>query len=262
MRRIFDLTLAVLALCSHAAIGHAAEDDFRLLVMEHAPVRWASSATGGPLVLTYAFADTEIVQPGDVNCGRIRPFTQLLRSSGLSASELQRATTAALARWSAVAAISFVQVAAAADASIVLGEQAEPEGRAFTRIDLGAESEGGYRAIAGAAICLNPMKPWKMGYGGDQRAYDLVHTLAHEIGHAIGLDHPSARGHLMSFRYEEGREGLSRGDALGAIRLYGAPGDEAAPAIVSAQRPRPVREPGDAPAGAVGRALSAARSPR
>ncbi len=44
----------------------------------------------------------------------------------------------------------------------------------------------------------------------------------HEIGHAIGLDHPTGRGHIMSFRYSEKLDGLSGGDIAGAAYVYGA----------------------------------------
>ena len=51
--------------------------------------------------------------------------------------------------------------------------------------------------------------------------YDLRYTIAHEIGHAIGLDHPSAAGELMSYRYDERRQGLQPGDTKGVVLLYG-----------------------------------------
>src|SRR5262249_25456770 len=51
--------------------------------------------------------------------------------------------------------------------------------------------------------------------------YDLRCTIAHEIGHAIGLDHPSAAGQLMSYRYDEKHSGLQSGDIKGAMLLYG-----------------------------------------
>ena len=41
------------------------------------------------------------------------------------------------------------------------------------------------------------------------------------FGHAIGLDHPSAAGELMSYRYDERQKGLQPGDTEGVVLLYG-----------------------------------------
>ena len=49
----------------------------------------------------------------------------------------------------------------------------------------------------------------------------LRYTLAHEIGHAIGLDHPNAPGQIMGYRYEESFRDLQPGDLSGAVALYG-----------------------------------------
>jgi hypothetical protein len=53
------------------------------------------------------------------------------------------------------------------------------------------------------------------------KSYDLRYTIAHEIGHAIGLDHPAAGGQIMGYRYEEQFRDLQPGDIAGAVLLYG-----------------------------------------
>ena len=77
------------------------------------------------------------------------------------------------------------------------------------------------RPIRQALICLNPDQPWKIGFDGRLGIYDLRYTLMHEIGHAIGLDHPGASGALMGFRYDEKRDGLAPADIEAAQKLYG-----------------------------------------
>jgi hypothetical protein len=77
------------------------------------------------------------------------------------------------------------------------------------------------KPITQALVCLNPAKPWKVGFDGDLKTYDVRYTLAHEIGHAIGLDHPEPGGQLMSARYGEQFRTLQDGDVRGAIQLYG-----------------------------------------
>ena len=52
-------------------------------------------------------------------------------------------------------------------------------------------------------------------------ALDFGTVLAHEIGHAIGLDHPGATGALMAFSNQGDIDHLMPGDIAGAAALYG-----------------------------------------
>ena len=75
-------------------------------------------------------------------------------------------------------------------------------------------------------MCLNPEHRWKVGFDGDKDVYDIRYTLIHEIGHAIGLDHPGPSGQLMGFRYTEDFAELQPGDLKGVRQLYGRGGEE------------------------------------
>jgi hypothetical protein len=88
--------------------------------------------------------------------------------------------------------------------------------------DLGSPSSQ-LGAIRQALICLNPEERWKIGFDGDLKTYDLKFTFTHEIGHAIGLDHPGPTGALMGFRYDERSATLESGDIAAARKLYGPP---------------------------------------
>src|SRR5262249_26938880 len=96
----------------------------------------------------------------------------------------------------------------------------QPVGRAFANVDY-RPGPGKIGDIERSLICLNPSRSWKIGFGGSAAAYDLRYTIAHEIGHAIGLDHPDPDGQLMSFKYQEDFRTLQTGDVQGAVRLYG-----------------------------------------
>jgi predicted Zn-dependent protease len=73
-----------------------------------------------------------------------------------------------------------------------------------------------------AYVCLNPKSRWKTGFDGNLDVYDLRHTFTHEVGHAIGLDHPDSTGAVMAFRYDERVRDLQPSDIAGVQRLYGA----------------------------------------
>ncbi len=85
--------------------------------------------------------------------------------------------------------------------------------------DLSGELE--IAEITRSAVCLNPAHKWKIGFDGDLKSYDLRYTFAHEIGHAIGLDHYLRGSSIMHFKYRETFRSLQPGDIAGARWVYG-----------------------------------------
>jgi hypothetical protein len=143
----------------------------------------------------------------------------LLESSGISQSMLRREARAAFDMWEQAANIRFHEIADVATAGIVIGAQEHPDGRAFADVMPRPDHSG---QIEKALICLNPHQPWKAGFDGNLAVYDLRYTIAHEIGHAIGLDHPGPSGQVMSYGYHEEFRTLQAGDIDGAMALYGS----------------------------------------
>lgn len=200
---------------------HAAElPQFEVLRLNGELVRWFPRENG-KFIVSYAVADREIVTPGAVNCTAVRAPRTMIAAAGIDDARLRAIIERAFATWAHVADISFVAAANAADADVIIGEQVHPVGRAFANIVPGPARAGGFRQISKGAICFNPERAWKDGFDGDKSVYDISFTLTHEIGHILGLDHPSRRGQLMSFRYDETVSGLTVGDIAGAWFMYG-----------------------------------------
>jgi predicted Zn-dependent protease len=206
------------ALCASQSL---CAQSFRLLVLDGSAAKWHATRADGAIVLRYAILTNSIVTPGAVNCGAMNPPGELLRRSQITPDAFQSAVTQAFARWQQAVNIIFVEVADQKLADITIGAQSAPVGHAFANVILAPRQDDGLQRIGSAQICLNPQRPWKIGFDGNLATYDLVHSIAHEIGHAIGLDHPVERGHIMSFRYHETRAGLSDGDIRGAAHVYG-----------------------------------------
>ncbi len=204
-----------------ASAAAYASDDFKFLKVDDRIVRW--TMTGAPLVLTYAIADRRM-RIGDFGtCGDVTSPAILLSRSRLANTDLEKAVERALDQWQRNVNVIFVPAASPSEAQIVIGAMAAPRGIAFTDLSLDDVSDPrtDTRAIKASVICLNSDRGWKIGFDSQSDQYELEHVLAHEIGHVLGLDHPSAHGHVMSFRYSEARRELSAGDRLGAIQLYG-----------------------------------------
>jgi hypothetical protein len=197
---------------------------FRLLDLENQTVKWRTPTFGRSAVVTYAFATGPVTTPGARNCASMLPPSAAYEPSEVSKRQFRSEVAAAFRMWEKVAEISFRETSDTASAGILIGAQAQPVGRAFTNVAL--KRDGGRKSIekkviGRSLICLNPKQPWKVGFDGRLGVYDLRYTIAHEIGHAIGLDHPSAAGQLMSYRYDEKQAGLQPGDIKGAVLLYG-----------------------------------------
>lgn len=217
-----SLSAIILGTMTWVGPGNAGEL-FQPLVLNGHPVKWFPRGDG-KVSLTFAVARGQMTIGNAVNCGRLRGPRALLEKSSIGYAQFHDALSAAFATWEQAADVTFVEIDDPARAQIVIGEQVEPDGYAFSNVTPGARERDGFHDIARSAVCLNPMRKWKLGFGGDTGVYDLKYTLTHEIGHAIGLDHPTGRGHMMSFRYSESLHGLSDGDIAGAEYMYGARG--------------------------------------
>lgn len=214
------LGVALLGLLALAEVRAESFLGFRLLDLEGRLVKWSSTELGRGAVVTYAFVAAPMRFPGARNCDEIGSIDPLLANSAIAADVFRTEVAAAFAMWEAVANIRFRETNDPATAGILVGAQGIPMERAFANVTYRA-AQGAVTEIERALVCLNPTVRWKIGFDGNIDVYDLRYTVAHEIGHAIGLDHPTPSGVLMSYRYDERFRELQRGDVEGAVALYG-----------------------------------------
>ena len=208
---------------------HADEGGYRLLKLDGHKVKWGERQLGVGASVSYAFAREALRFDDARNCRDLAPIEALL-GENLSMETLARETAAAFRVWERAAGLSFHEVGDARDADIVLGAQGQPRGWAFANVSYAPDPEEGVRSIERALVCLNPDLEWKVGFDGNEEIYDIRYTLTHEIGHAIGLDHPGPSGQVMGFRYTEAFADLQPGDLRGVQRLYGRAVDDGGPA--------------------------------
>jgi matrixin len=223
MNRFIISLMAGLLCCGFSA--SASEQDaasFNLLKLAGNNVHWEAPANGQALLVTYMLVRDDIESAEAHNCRKMTSLDRLIAASDLAPAAVHEEIGAAFHMWEAAVNITFREAAKGESANILLGAQAEPQGWAFADISYDSSSKVRVKPISLARICLNPAKRWKIGFDGDLTVYDLRYTLAHEIGHAIGLDHPVSAGQIMGYRYEEHFRSLQPGDTHGAALLYGA----------------------------------------
>lgn len=217
---------ALLPLASPLVADNASKQ-YRLLKLDGYKVKWGEPALGVGASISYALADETLTFEGARNCRDLTPIHRLT-GQDLSYETLVQETASAFKVWERAADLSFHRVEDARQADIIIGTQGQPRGRAFANATYGPELNEGVRAIDQALVCLNPQHQWKVGFDGNKDVYDIRYTLIHEIGHAIGLNHPGPSGQVMGFRYTEEFAELQPGDLEGVRRLYGhgAGGDQ------------------------------------
>ncbi len=229
--RLLALAVAAAAMAGTVPVASAAGKTFqayRHILLDGHRVKWGLPEAGAGAVVRYAMAEVPLRFPTARNCQAMVPIAPLLAASGVSPARFESELRAAFALWSTVADIRFVPAASPESADILIGAQASPRGRAATNVEWhgrsrhrSAAAPGDIRPLSRALICLNPQVRWKAGFDGDLAVYDLRYTLLHEIGHAIGLDHPAVASQLMDFRYQERFRAPQAGDITGVVALYG-----------------------------------------
>ncbi len=198
----------------------ASGEDYRLLELDGRPVKWGAPALGAGAVVTYAYVAETLRFDDARNCRALGPLEPIAAAAGVVRSTIEGEAAAAFALWERAADISFRRVDDPAMADILIG--ADAGARRSARADVLPRSDAGpVGVIRRGLVCLSPDQAWKLGLGGDPDAQDFRRTFAHEIGHALGLDHPGPRGAMMSFSYDEDVFELQAGDIAGAVALYG-----------------------------------------
>jgi hypothetical protein len=216
---LFEPLLAAATAAVLAAPAGAA--DYRLLKLDGLEVKWGAPELRTGAEVSYGFATRERAFPDAINCRALAPMAELAAAWDGDPARLAEIAAAAFGMWSREADLRFRPAASGEAPDILIGAQGEPHRIAFANVWHGAETAG-IAPLTRAAICFNPLLAWSDGEGREpEGALDLGTVLAHEIGHAIGLDHPGAAGALMGFSNQGDIDQLMPGDIAGAVALYG-----------------------------------------
>lgn len=178
------------------------------------PGKWGPAAMGTGATVTWSLMPSGVAMDSG---------TSVALASFMPAG-FKAQIEAAFAAWSAVANITFVEVADSGHAFNVAGASGDIRigGHVFDGPS-GVLAHGYYPpgngVTAAGDIHFDTAELWKIGFGGP--GFDIFTVAAHEIGHAIGLDHTAVPSSLMNPYYTESLVGPQADDIAGARFIYG-----------------------------------------
>jgi hypothetical protein len=177
----------------------------------------------GAGTVTYGFVRSPVSFPGARNCPTMVAADGIAAAAEVDRRRFEALAAAAFGLWSGAANFAFRPAQGGETPDILIGAQGSPHGIAFADVrNDRSRAVSSVAPLTAATICLNPTVAWTDD-GRVPGALKLGTVLAHEIGHAIGLDHPGPTGTLMGYRDHGDIDGLMSGDVAGVQRLYGAP---------------------------------------
>lgn len=189
------------------------------------PGKWGSPVFGTGATITYSFMATGTSCAAEfAGC----TFTAL-GDFGPAFSVWHSEIVAALSAWSAIANLTFVEVA--------------DQGEAFNATQLSGDLRfGGHFFDGPSGVLAHGYYPpnngtsaagdmhfdtgdcWEAAFDGTaDGCFSIFQVAAHELGHALGLDHTGVPSSLMNPFYTEAFAGPQADDIAGMVFIYGAP---------------------------------------
>jgi hypothetical protein len=184
------------------------------------PGKWGNPAMGTGATVTWS------LMPTGTSCAAEFAGCTITALSGFMPGGFLAQIQAAFAAWAAVADITFNMVTddgTPFNGTCTVGCGDIRIGGHFFDGAGGTLAHGYYPPVNGNTaagdIHFDTGDTWKIGFGG--AGFDIFQVAAHEIGHALGLDHTGVAASLMNPFYTEAFSGPQADDIAGARFIYG-----------------------------------------
>lgn len=178
------------------------------------PGKWGPPAMGTGATVTWSLMGTGLATDNG-------PSSAL---ASFMPAGFKNAILAAFSAWSAVADLTFIEVA---DSGLAFNDPGATAGdiritgHAFDGPS-GVLAHGYFPPANGSTaagdIHFDTAETWKLGFGGP--GIDIFTVMAHELGHALGLSHTGVANSLMNPFYTEAFSGPQADDIAGMQSIY------------------------------------------